>query len=371
MKDLAAAGVEVWLDGGWCVDALVGRQLREHDDIDLAVPRAQESRLVAWLDEAGYARVTSPDESPWNYVVENSQGHRLDIHVFEHDEHGQIAYGVAYPLESLTGTASLGSVRVNCIDPEWQFRFKTGYPPREKDLIDVAAMADKYGLSVPQSHRVAHTQSLDSWPADPRSHRPAPGRVDGVDAAVIPFRQVRADFDDDTVVVYQAFSPAIADPAVRAGRFVPPFGMSRMTWIKPSFLWMMYRCGWATKPGQERVLAVRITRAGFEAALADAALSAFEPGTYPDIDAWRAALRDRPVRVQWDPERTPDGSPLAWRSLQVGLSGDMVTRYVNEWTVAIKDITPTLTSRRNGDMPLPVERAYPLPDEIARRIGAS
>ncbi len=40
-----------------------------------------------------------------------------------------------------------------------------------------------------------------------------------------------------------------------------------MTWIKPSFLWMMYRCGWAAKPGQERVLAVRITHEGFAWAL--------------------------------------------------------------------------------------------------------
>lgn len=65
-----------------------------------------------------------------------------------------------------------------------------------------------------------------------------------------PLRQVRADFDDDTVVVYQAYPPAIAGPAVEAGRFVPPFSRDRMTWVKPSFLWMMYRCGWATKPGR-------------------------------------------------------------------------------------------------------------------------
>ena len=154
LEDLAAAGVEVWLDGGWCVDALVGRQLREHDDIDLAVPRTHEARLLDWLKATGYAKVGTADESPWNYVVENSTGHRLDIHVFEHDDHGQIVYGVAYPLESLSGTASLGGVRVNCIDAEWQFRFKTGYPPREKDLIDVAAMADKFGFEIPQSHRL-------------------------------------------------------------------------------------------------------------------------------------------------------------------------------------------------------------------------
>ncbi|XVQ86939.1 DUF4291 family protein [Microbispora siamensis] len=60
---------------------------------------------------------------------------------------------------------------------------------------------------------------------------------------------------------YQAYDPATAAPAVAARRFVPPFKRERMTWIKPSFLWMMYRCGWATKPGQTRVLAIDIMRA--------------------------------------------------------------------------------------------------------------
>ena len=87
-------------------------------------------------------------------------------------------------------------------------------------------------------------------------------------------------FDDATIVVYQAYSPAIADAALTAGTFVAPFKRDRMTWVKPSFLWMMYRCGWATKPGQERVLAVRLSRAGFEEALAAACLSHFDRAVF-------------------------------------------------------------------------------------------
>src|SRR5689334_12903612 len=85
-------------------------------------------------------------------------------------------------------------------------------------------------------------------------------------------RKVRADHSAETITVYQAYAPEIAVPALAAGRFVDPFQRERMTWIKPSFLWMMYRCGWATKPRQEVVLAVEITRAGFERALSQAAL---------------------------------------------------------------------------------------------------
>jgi hypothetical protein len=86
----------------------------------------------------------------------------------------------------------------------------------------------------------------------------------------VPARQIRARFTAETITVYQAYPPEIALPALDAGRFVAPFERDRMTWIKPSFLWMMYRCGWASKPGQEHVLAVEITRAGFEWALAGA-----------------------------------------------------------------------------------------------------
>ncbi|MFD5828221.1 DUF4291 domain-containing protein [Lentzea sp. NPDC060358] len=139
-------------------------------------------------------------------------------------------------------------------------------------------------------------------------------------------REIRADYDDQSIVVYQAYSPAIADPAVAAQRFVPPFKMERMTWIKPSFLWMMYRCGYARKEGQERVLAVRITREGFDWAVAHAVSSRI-PGK-PS------------VRVQWDPERGLHHEALPHRSIQIGLTREAVEKYVHEWTIAITDVTP-------------------------------
>jgi hypothetical protein len=120
----------------------------------------------------------------------------------------------------------------------------------------------------------------------------------------VPAREVRARYSAESITVYQAYPPEIAEPAVAAGRFVPPFKRDRMTWIKPSFLWMMYRCGWATKPGQERVLAVEITRTGFEWALARACLSHFDPAQHRDHQAWSQQLKGSPVRVQWDPERS-------------------------------------------------------------------
>jgi hypothetical protein len=192
-------------------------------------------------------------------------------------------------------------------------------------------------------------------------------------------RQIRAVYDDDTVTVYQAYSPAIAVPAVRAGRFVPPFRLERMTWIKPSFLWMMYRCGWATKPGQEHVLAVSITRAGFEWALANAALSHYQRGLHPDRATWQRELKRAPVRVQWDPERDLRLRELPYRSLQLGLGGTAVPLYVDEWITGITDVTGlarTIRGHLDDDdearaaESLPLERPYPLPASIAARIDA-
>lgn len=195
----------------------------------------------------------------------------------------------------------------------------------------------------------------------------------------IPQRQVRADFDDATIVVYQAYPPAIADAALASGTFVSPFKRERMTWIKPSFLWMMYRSGWATKPGQERVVAVRITRTGFEGALAASCLSHFDRSVYVDAAAWTARKDQSEVRVQWDPERTPSGGPLPHRSLQVGLSAGAVSAYVDEWIVGIEDVTGRVRELREllhtdpdaVAAELPPQRPYPLPDDVAQVIGAT
>ena len=150
---LDAAGVTVWVDGGWCVDALVGRQLREHDDLDIAVRLHDENAMKQWLTTNGFQPWPTPDETVSNYVLCDDQGRRVDVHVVEYDEQGNPVYGVPYPFESLAGQATLGGMLIHCVPPEWLFRFKTEYPPRPKDLIDVHALADAYGFVVPDSHR--------------------------------------------------------------------------------------------------------------------------------------------------------------------------------------------------------------------------
>ncbi|MEU6704397.1 DUF4291 domain-containing protein [Streptomyces wuyuanensis] len=194
-----------------------------------------------------------------------------------------------------------------------------------------------------------------------------------------PQRRIRALHTPATVTVYQAYSPEIGEPAVRQGRFPAAWKRERMTWIKPSFLWMMYRCGWGTKSGQETVLAVEITREGFEWALRNACLSSYVRGLHPDRSTWQRRLKRAPARVQWDPERDLRLQPLPYRSLQLGLSGEAVRRYADEWTVSINDVTPLAREIHalvsSGDLDsatrlLPHERPYPAGDELISHLSS-
>lgn len=196
-------------------------------------------------------------------------------------------------------------------------------------------------------------------------------------------RQIRAWYDESTIRVYQAYSNAIADTALARGTFVsPPFSMTRMTWIKPSFLWMMYRAGWGLKDaGQKRILAIDITRQGFESALGQAVLSQHNlDSSDRSFDQWKTALAQSQVRVQWDPERNLDLAPMAERSIQIGLRGEAVQSYLNEWIVSITEISELagrihqlVISKQypEAEALLPQERVYPLRPELASNISAS
>jgi len=180
-------------------------------------------------------------------------------------------------------------------------------------------------------------------------------------------RQIRAQYDASTLRVYQAYSDSIADSALKHQTFfAPPFKMERMTWIKPSFLWMMYRAGWGYKDaGQSRILAIDITHEGFALALAHGCASHPEPGM--DAQEWEALKSRSPVRIQWDPERDLHHRPLEHRAIQIGLSCEAVRLYTGEWIQRVTDVTPlahricALVREERLDeamAALPIESAY-------------
>jgi hypothetical protein len=182
-------------------------------------------------------------------------------------------------------------------------------------------------------------------------------------------RHILASFDAETIVVYQAYRPEIARWAVEKQQFGGPFSFARMSWIKPNFLWMMFRCGWATKQDQEHVLAVRLQRAFFDRLLAQAIPSSFVSQLYADHAAWQSDVERSDVRLQWDPDHGPTGEKLERRAIQLGLRGTALAEYGKP--LAIEDITP-LVHELHARQPLhtPVEHVYPVDDpETRRRLG--
>ncbi|MBU2712989.1 DUF4291 domain-containing protein [Zooshikella harenae] len=194
----------------------------------------------------------------------------------------------------------------------------------------------------------------------------------------IPTRQIRALYNDKTIRVYQAYSHAIANAAIAHGTFVsPPFKMERMTWIKPSFLWMMYRSGWGQKDsGQNRILAIDITREGFEWALTHSLLSD-QAKEFTDKNEWLKLKGVTPVRIQWDPERDLHLQPQAYRAIQIGLTKEAVQLYVNEWIQSITDVTELATEIHQlismnqltkAKHKLPEERSYPISEALKQHL---
>jgi hypothetical protein len=186
-------------------------------------------------------------------------------------------------------------------------------------------------------------------------------------------RHILAQYDEDSVVVYQAYCPEIAKYAVEHQKFGgDKFSYKRMSWIKTNFLWMMYRCGWASKKDQEHVLAVWIKREGFEEILRNALTGRDEKERGMKAGGDRAQ-----VRLQWDPDHTPHGDSERRRAIQLGLRDEILMKYGNEWIVQIKDITSFVKEqytfvKENELEKLTVaeERVYEVKDElVCKQIG--
>lgn len=190
-------------------------------------------------------------------------------------------------------------------------------------------------------------------------------------------RVILAQSDPDSVVVYQAFRPSIGHYAAEHRHFGGGgFSMSRMTWIKPNFLWMMYRSGWGTKEGQEVTLAVRLTRSAFDQILDEAVHSSFTPQAYATPEDWKRAVATSNVRLQWDPDHGPSGSPLERRAIQLGLRGPVIKKYAREWILDIEDISEFVESQRQlvavrklDELVTPAETVYRVTDPaVATRL---
>lgn len=182
-------------------------------------------------------------------------------------------------------------------------------------------------------------------------------------------KHILAQYDEASVVVYQAYRPAIGRFAARRGYFGGGFSLERMSWVKPNFLWMMYRSGWAQKEHQEVVLAVRLKREAFDEILAQAVHSTYKEELYGSPESWKQALETSHVRLQWDPDHDPRGAKLERRAIQLGLRGPVLAQYAREWILDIEDISQFVHEQYHyvesaalDQLMMPAERVYPVVD---------
>lgn len=189
-------------------------------------------------------------------------------------------------------------------------------------------------------------------------------------------RHILAQYDDDTVIVYQAYRPSIGLYAAEYGTFGGDFSFSRMSWVKPNFLWMMYRSGWGTKEGQEVTLALRLRRVFFDSLLAQAVPSSWDCDQLVTEEEWSRAVGQSSVRLQWDPDHHPSGAKQERRAIQIGLRGKVLEAFGCKELVEVMDVSEFVAEQRErlltggvSALVTPRERVYrPADPTVAARL---
>ncbi|MFT5917394.1 MAG: hypothetical protein ACJAWV_003852 [Flammeovirgaceae bacterium] len=151
----------------------------------------------------------------------------------------------------------------------------------------------------------------------------------------------------ENIIVYQAFNPLISNYAIGNQQFGgSAYSFTRMSWIKPNFLWMMYRAGWASKEHQQDILAIEISKANFVKLLDEAVHSSYHESVYGSHENWKKELENSSVRLQWDPDYNPNGGKLERRAVQIGIKGNLLKDFATDWIISIEDITPFVKEQK-------------------------
>lgn len=192
-------------------------------------------------------------------------------------------------------------------------------------------------------------------------------------------RYILAHYDDRSVIVYQAYRRSIGRYAAEHGKFGGEFSYSRMSWVKPNFLWMMYRSGWGTKEDQEITLALRLRREFFDSLLAQAVPSSWDRSIFATENEWSQAVKKSLVRLQWDPDHDPSGAKLERRAIQLGLRGAALEAFGQRELLEILDLSAFVAEQRSllssgsvSALLTPRERVYiPTNPSLIAQLGIS
>lgn len=150
---------------------------------------------------------------------------------------------------------------------------------------------------------------------------------------------IMAQYNDEEIIVYQSYRKEIGEFAASNHYFGGDFSLERMTWIKPNFLWMMYRNGWGSKEGQECVLAIHLKMEALKKYLQNAVYSSYQEDLGVSEEEWKNQVKESSVRLQWDPDHDPFGNKLERRAIQIGLRNNFIHSFAKEDIILIEDIS--------------------------------
>jgi Domain of unknown function (DUF4291) len=193
-------------------------------------------------------------------------------------------------------------------------------------------------------------------------------------------KQIIGCKEEENIIVYQAFNPQITAYAVAHQHFGgTAYSFNRMSWIKPGFLWMMYRAGWAAKDNQQHILAITLPIIYLKTILNQATVTSYDNSLFATEEDWKNELNKTEVRLQWDPDHDPFGNKQERKAIQIGMKGAVLKKFCTEWISKIEDITgfvkqehQKVLNNKIDNLELPIEEVIELNDSvIEKRIGVS
>ncbi len=147
-----AHDLNVTVDGGWAVDALLGEQTRPHGDLDIAIPHSQVAALRILLCSEGFREIPRDDSWECNFVLADEVGRKVDVHAYELDADGNNISGITYLAADLNGVGAIAGRTVRCVPLESLVRFHTGYIHDANDARDVKALCDRFKIELPAQY---------------------------------------------------------------------------------------------------------------------------------------------------------------------------------------------------------------------------
>jgi lincosamide nucleotidyltransferase A/C/D/E len=163
---LFSEGFQVWLTGGWGIDALLQEQTRPHNDLDIIVLLDDAIRIREVLVRDGYqleklwseniwVKARSGVETPTAFVLQDSEDRQIDVHAMRIDDQGngipmwKNEEGLIFKKEDLAGDGSITGVDVSCITPAMQVVCHTGYDMPDFQMRDMKLLHQRFGIGYP------------------------------------------------------------------------------------------------------------------------------------------------------------------------------------------------------------------------------